>query len=32
MNTLAKKHGGAAFYTGKSREKVVQFLKGIIQL
>ena len=33
MNTLkGKKHGGSAFYTGKSREKVVQFLKGIIQL
>ena len=33
MNTLkGKKHGGAAFYTGKSRVKVVQFLKGIIQL
>ena len=32
MNTLkGKKHGGAAFYTGKSREKVLQFLKGIIQ-
>ena len=33
MNILkGKKHGGVAFYSGKNKEKVLQFLKGIIEL
>ena len=33
MNILkGKKHGGVAFYSGKNKEKVLRFLKGIIEL